>query len=232
MVIKGSVKGNQMRTNTISIFAWLFCLNCLWGQIPAKENDKLTIPREGHTPPEGYFIGLVTTTSFKFTSVYGKIEVPIYAVQKIERKDEKTEILFTWNNEKITGFIATEMFYFQFPSGQIVGIPSAYITKYEFTKRRDTPLNHKDYLAMKNGDEFHGQVVDTRFKFATSHSPMNISVSSIIRMEDADGQTKLDLSDGATVVGKIDANFVNVMSNYGFKLKVPLSNIKSIQIFR
>ncbi len=192
--------------------------------LDAQQKDKIFM-KDGQI-----LTGTLVDPDFLFDTIYGKVRVPNAAVQKIERQGEKTEVLNTVNNEVITGFIANENLRLQISNGPVLEVRKELVSKIVFAPRETRRLQMKDYFMMKNGDVFYGSVSDESFRFTTSYGTMDTSFASLLKLEDVDGQTRMYLSDGNTVMGYIDTNYINIRSNYGFSMRLPKSSIKLVQM--
>lgn len=192
--------------------------------LAAQQKDKIFLK------DEQILTGTLVNPDFLFNTIYGNVRVPNAAAQKIERKGENTEVLYTVNSETVTGYIANEFLQLQITNGPSVNVRKELIQAIVFAPRETMRLQMKDYFMMKNGDVFYGSVLDSSFRFTTSYGTLDTSFANLLKLEDVDGQTRMHLSDGNTVMGYIDTNYINIRSNYGFSMRLPKSSIKLIQM--
>ncbi|MFW6129478.1 MAG: hypothetical protein ACOC6P_04455 [Candidatus Aminicenantaceae bacterium] len=139
--------------------------------------------------------GSLINPKFKFNTIYGNVEVPNAAARKIERQEENIEVLETVNDEIITGYIANEYLELKISGGPKINVRKELINKIIFSPREEMETKKDDYFMMKNGDVFYGEVLDYSFEFSTSYGTVNTAFSSLLKLEDVEGQTKMYLAD-------------------------------------
>jgi hypothetical protein len=191
---------------------------------PAQQKDKLFL-KDGQI-----LTGTLVNPDFQFNTIYGNVHIPNGAAQKLERRDEMVEILHTVNDEIITGYLGNEFLRLQIANGPVIEARKELIQRIVFAPRDSMRLQMKDYFTMKNGDVFYGTVLDKSFQFTTSYGVVSTAFASLLKLEDVNGQTRLYLSDGNTMMGYLASEYLNVRTNYGFDLKVPRSSIRLVQL--
>jgi hypothetical protein len=206
----------------IAILALLFCIQFIYAG--AQVRDKIFLS-------DGQILtGSLANSSFQFNTIYGNITVPNQAASKIERVSGAIELLETVNNEKISGYIANEYLELQISGGPKINVRKELINKIIFAPRDSMRATMNDYFVMKNGDVFYGKVLDTSFQFTTSYGTINTAFSNLLKLEDNNGQTIMNLADGNSLMGYISTNYINITTNYGFQMRIPKSSIKIVQM--
>jgi hypothetical protein len=200
------------------------CLLAAPSAAHAQQKDKVFL-KDGQI-----LTGTLVNPDFQFNTIYGNIRIPNGAAQKLERRDEMIEVLHSVNNEIITGYLGNEFLRLQIANGPVIEARKELIQRIIFAPRDSLRLQMKDYFTMKNGDVFYGTVLDKNFQFTTSYGVVNTAFASLLKLEDVNGQTRMYLSDGNTMMGYLASEYLNVRSNYGFDLRIPRSSIRLVQM--
>lgn len=172
--------------------------------------------------------GEVLNETIRFNTIYGNIDVPKSAIARFERLSDSLEKIFTANGERISGFLVSEI---RFQIGDVTNLALSkdIIERIVLAEPQQIETVSFDYFQMKNGDQFYGEVVDKSFEFRTSYGTMDTAYTSVVRLEDVQGQTRMQLGDGSSVVGYLNTPKINVTSMYGYSYRIPKSNFKVIQ---
>jgi hypothetical protein len=194
------------------------------GTAHAQQRDKIFL-KDGQI-----LTGTLVNPDFQFNTMYGNVKVPNWAAQKIERINETIDVLHTVNSEVITGYLGNDFLRLQIANGPVVEARKELIQRIVFAPRGTQRLQMKDYFTMKNGDVFYGVVLDASFQFTTSYGVVNTAFASLLKLEDVNGQTRMYLSDGNTMMGYLASDFINIRTNYGFDMKLPRSSIRLVQM--
>lgn len=206
---------------------WRFLLALLglhWaGLAAAQPVDKIFL-KDGQV-----LSGRLVSPSFRFATIYGEVEVPNSACLQLSREGERIDRLKTVNDEVITGYLV-EPPKLQISGGPTVSVRPELVIRVTFSPRGKVNDSEADYFMMKNGDSFKGKVQEKSFTFTTSYGTLDTAFSSLMKLEDVNGQTRMYLADGNEVLGYISSDAFTVRTVHGFTLRIPKSSIKLVQM--
>jgi hypothetical protein len=171
------------------------------------------------------------TETLVFGTNYGELPFPVRFIKKIEHLAE-TDKLESTNNEFITGHLMNESLAVDLGGGTLLDIRKERIDKIIVASSAPPRKAYETYFQMQNGDTFYGRINNSSFDLTTNYGTVGIPFSTILRIEEMDGQTRVHLSNGNIMQGFIATNFLLVTMNYGFDVKIPKNSIKVVTVIR
>jgi hypothetical protein len=185
--------------------------------------------------------GTLKETSYKLTTFYGPVELPVEKVIGLINVGEyrPRQLVVTSDGEIFGGKLEKETIAIELSSGQVTQVPLAQINRLGYRKRAGEPEEwtfDKPIVLMRSGDRMGVQMPAFEIDVATRYGQLKLkpqSIAAIAFANDDHGIHQVVLSDGSKFAGLVVADKFDMRLSTGGKdtpVTFPASAIGRLQL--
>jgi hypothetical protein len=185
--------------------------------------------------------GTVKEPSFKLTTFYGPVELPVDKVIGLINVGEfrPRQLVVTADGEIFGGKLEKETIAMELSSGQVTQVPLAQISRLGYRKRPGEPEEwtfDKPLVLMRSGDRMGVQLPGFDIDVATRYGPLKLkpaAVAAISFANDEHGIHEIFLADGSKFAGLVTADRFDMKLSTGGKdtpVTFPSSAVSRLQL--
>ena len=185
--------------------------------------------------------GTIKETSFKLTTFYGPVELPVDKVIGLINVGEyrPRQLIVTSDGEIFGGKLEKETIAIELSSGQVTQVPLAQISRLGYRKRAGEPEEwtfDKPLVLMRSGDRMGVQMPGYEIDVATRYGSLKLkpeAIAAISLANDEHGIHEVFLADGSKFAGLVTADRFDMKLSTGGKdtpVTFPSSAIARIQL--
>lgn len=185
--------------------------------------------------------GTLKETSYKLTTFYGPVELPVDKVIGLINVGEfrPRQLIVTSDGEIFGGKLEKETIAIELSSGQVTQVPLSQVNRMGYRKRAGEPEEwtfDKPIVLMRSGDRMGIQMPAVDFEVATRYGQLKLKPSTIAAIAFASeehGIHQIFLADGSKFAGLVTADHFDMKLSTGGKdtpVTFPNSAVNRIQI--